>query len=147
MIIDFDYINNLLNKADEAITEEVKAEEVKAEAVIVKEEVLDFDEAVEKAKEEKERIDGEIKDRLEVAKMIVKEAGLEGVEFERIYNWLYIWGDTYKARAGFKEAGFKWFSKKKCWCYIPEGCESTKRSRKTFTREELEEMHPTQKLD
>lgn len=145
MIIDFDYINGLLNKADEAITEEVKAEEVKAEEVKVeaKTEVLDFTTTI----NDKDRIDGEIKDRLEVAKMIVKEAGIEGVEFERIYNWLYVWGDTYKARAGFKEAGFKWFSKKKCWCYIPEGCQSTKRSRKTFTREELEAMHPSEKLD
>lgn len=146
MIIDFDYINGLLNKADEAITEEVKAEEVKAEEVKaeeVKTEVLDFTTTI----NDKDRIDGEIKDRLEVAKMIVKEANLEGVEFERIYNWLYVWGDTYKARTGFKEAGFKWFSKKKCWCYIPEGCQSTKRGRKTFTREELEEMHPTEKLN
>ena len=96
---------------------------------------------------EEDRLEA-IKNGLELGgQMIVKEANLEGVEFERIYNWLYVWGDTYKARAGFKEAGFKWFSKKKCWCYIPEGCESTKRSRKTFTREELEEMHPTQKLD
>lgn len=140
-MIDFNNINNLLKRADEVIKEEVKAEEVKAEEV--KTEVLDFTTTI----NDKDRIDGEIKDRLEVAKMIVKEANLEGVEFERIYNWLYVWGDTYKARAGFKEAGFKWFSKKKCWCYIPEGCESTKRSRKTFTREELEAMHPSEKLD
>lgn len=58
------------------------------------------------------------------------EAGLPGVEFEWIGEWVWATGDTRPNKETLKAAGFKWSAKKTAWYWKPEGSKpKTRRAR------------------
>ena len=132
-MINNDYIKELLNKAEEVITEtkeviteetikEVKTEETKEETT--KEETKE-----DKYKEDLQNMKAKV---LQIAEEQKLET-IESIEFERLGNWLYIKGNTYKIKEHLKSAGLKYCSGKKCWLYIPSGAESkTWKNKKIF---------------
>ena len=124
--IDFNYIEGLLNKVDDILEKNEEVEEVtEVKAEEVKEEVK------EEAKGEYDEI---VKEKLEAVK------NLEGIEIELIGYWIWISGDTYNVKDEIKEAGFKYAKNKKMWYFNPN-INYKKRSRKIFTKEEMEELH------
>ena len=152
-MINNDYIKELLNKAEEVIAEteevitEVKTEETTKETTKETGDILDFT-ATEETKEDK------YKEELQKMKAKVLQIAeeqkletIESIEFERLGNWLYIKGNTYKIKEHLKSAGLKYCSGKKCWLYIPSGAESkTWKNKKHYTFEQIRNMHPSEDL-
>ena len=61
--------------------------------------------------------------------------GLEGVEIEVCGAWVWVSGQTYKHKAVFKEAGYKYASKKKSWYFRPDDWHSS--SRGSYSMEDI----------
>lgn len=92
--------------------------------------------AASKQTQEENELDEEYKN------IIDKLINFEGLTIEVIGTWIWISGNTFKAKDTIKDLGFKWAAKKKMWYKSPEGV-TTKRSRKEFTINEIKQMHGT----
>ena len=150
-IIDTNYIKNLLNKADavledkEEIAIDDMAEETRKDLI---EEIAK--EAVESAKAEGAK--KEIPERLpeeELLEMVQNKIeiikNLEGISIEKIGLWLWIDGNTIAVKEELKAAGFKYAKNKKMWYYNPDAT-YRKKSRKQFTKEDLENKYGFDKI-
>lgn len=137
--IDTNYINNLLNKAEEVIQEsnqesiqESIQEETKKETKKESNQEL-----IEKAQRKLE----EIKD-------------LEGLEIELAGCWIWLAGETKAHKEELKELGFKYASKKQLWYYNPDtnwkrrGTKGKdgKYTYKDYTIDEIHQRYETTKI-
>ena len=68
----------------------------------------------------------------------------ENIEIELVGTWLYVTGDTRAIKDHLKELKVRWAGKKKCWYWHPEGY--VKKSKRTFSMEEIREMHDSKKI-
>jgi len=66
------------------------------------------------------------------------------IDLEIIGSWVWVSGQTYAIKALLKELGFKFAGKKKAWYWHEEGY--TKNHKKTFTLDEIREMHFSEKI-
>jgi hypothetical protein len=66
----------------------------------------------------------------EVAAKVAEIIGLQGIIIELVGRWVWVTGETYKAKAALKAAGFWWASKKFAWYWHkPEdACRGGKKS-------------------
>ena len=129
-IIDTNYINNLLNKADKVIAKEVKQEEVKQEEI--KTELLLIEDT------EDSNSTNDLMEKANAKIELIKD--LEGINIEKIGVWVWIDGDTKAHKDTLKDLGFKYASKKQMWYYNPDAT-YRKRTKKTFSKEEMEALH------
>lgn len=68
----------------------------------------------------------------------------DNIDIEIIGTWVWIQGDTKPIKEKLKELGFRWAGKKKSW-YWHDG-EYKKRSRKTYSLDEIRSMHDSKKV-
>ena len=78
----------------------------------------------------------------ELEKVLNILAGLSGVVYEVIGNWIWISGETKTHKDTLKEMGCKWAAKKKQWFYRPEEYKAS-RNRKEHSIDEIREMYGT----
>lgn len=55
----------------------------------------------------------------EMANVLEQVSQMEGVIYEMLGNWLWIYGDTKAYKDDFKKLNCLWASKKKCWYFRP----------------------------
>jgi hypothetical protein len=82
---------------------------------------------------------------LDLADMLAKIRGFQGVEREIRGIYLWVYGNTYPYRKFFKEFGFKWASVKKEWFYGANG--TTPTTRKELTAEQQRAKFGSQKIN
>ena len=61
------------------------------------------------------------------------------IDIEICGSWIWVSGNTFNCKDKLKEIGFKWAKAKKKW-YWQQG-EYTRKSKKTFSMDEIREMH------
>lgn len=78
----------------------------------------------------------------ELERVLTELAGLTGIIFEVIGNWVWISGETKPHKEALKALGCKWASKKQQWFFRPEEHKS-RWNRKEHSIEEIREMYGT----
>ena len=76
--------------------------------------------------------------------IIINIASVPGVEVEICGSWIWVTGDTKPVKDTLKEEGFKWAVNKKAW-YWHSG-EYRRKNRKTFSMDEIRDMHGSDKV-
>ena len=71
--------------------------------------------------------------------IIDKLITLDGITIEIVGSWLWLTGNTYQHRDTLKALRFSWSKSKKAWYWHSEPY--IKRSRKTFTMNELKDLY------
>ena len=68
----------------------------------------------------------------EVAAKVAEIIGLKGIIVELVGRWIWVTGETFKAKAQLKAAGFWWASKKYAWYWHKPEDSCASRSKKTL---------------
>jgi hypothetical protein len=83
-----------------------------------------------------------------LSQMIEKLCRLRGIDIELCGCWLWVYGDTYSARANLKEYGFKFSKKKRCWYWFEGANEKQNRKyRGVKTMPEIRAKYGSQRFE
>ena len=77
--------------------------------------------------------------------IIDKLIRMAGIEIEICGRFIWVSGDTRPHKEQLKEMSFKWHSRKACWYLPPTGY--VKRSRKSYTMDDIRGMYGSQPVD
>lgn len=80
----------------------------------------------------------------EVAAKVAEIIGLQGIIIELVGRWVWVTGETFKAKAALKSAGFFWASKKLAWYWHKAEDSCASRSKKSL--EEIRLKYGSQTL-
>jgi len=68
----------------------------------------------------------------EVAAKVAEIIGLQGIIVELVGRWIWVTGETFRAKSALKSAGFFWASKKLAWYWRKAEDTCTSRSKKSL---------------
>lgn len=80
----------------------------------------------------------------EVAAKVAEIIGLQGIIVELVGRWIWVTGETFKAKTTLKSAGFFWASKKLAWFWHKPEDSCPSRAKKTL--EEIKAKYGSQVL-